>query len=263
MTILVLAIVNWKYGSTAGLVCYLISLILFLIEEIFIILIIVWRKGGLIKNAKKATARGFACSSLIFGFITIICALIAEIVIQNAQIIAELPCQSYKPRSNNNYYNYYRSLEEYDCSKLSWDYRAGKVKDSEVLAPYICSSFLEILSVFLIMIWGNDRRRIEKEVDGPLTAATNIRPVAYAPGAIYGAQYPPYDGQQIYAQQIIIAQPGYDYPQGGVYQVQGGNLVYQQGGRPRVVQANQQNQSGSNDAFYQGNQNNFVQEKYH
>lgn len=282
MSAIVLFLVNWEYASNLGLVCYIISLVLFVIAEIFLILIIIWRKNGTIKSGNKPKAKGFACSGIVFSIITLLCAVIAEIAIPIAQEDVEYPCKYYHYNDYDDYddyrggYGYYRFLEEYDCEKMGSNYRTHKLKYSEIMAPYLCSSFLETCSFLLLMLWISENRRVARGVDGPLTSNNYGTSMGYSRGVVYGAQYPPYGGEQIYAQQVII-QPAYGqnvygqgypqvYPPGAVaYQQQVGSSQQQIYAQQAISQSNQQNQrvANSRDQFYQGNQNMNFSEKYH
>lgn len=277
MSILVLILVNWKYGSTAGLVSYIISLVIFIITEIFLILIVIWRKNGTIKSTNKPKAKGFACSGIVLSVITLISAIIAEIVIPSEQEKIEFPCRYYSYNNDqSNFSNrdseYYRYLQTNDCKFNDYNYRTHKIKDSEIIAPYFCSSFLETFSLLLIMLWENEHRRVIKGVDGPLTDDNYGRNMQYPQGGIYGAQYPPYGSNQVYFRQVIIQQP-YDpsnpqvYPPGSEILPQPQIDPNQQQGfyvQQGIHQANQVNKEGqsSQDQFYQGKQKFPLDEKY-
>ena len=169
-------------------------IILFLVVTSLLLLSIIihcWRKNDSIKTTKKVQAQKISSAGFALTIILFFICVIGDILIGNDFNKANHPCGDYYI---NGAYIYRNLLDKnsIDCRYYGINSYVEVVTLGEYAISYFCFSYTEIAMIFAMFLWRSSKIRIINEIDGPIPAP---QPVIVQQPVVYGAQYPPYDGQ--------------------------------------------------------------------
>ena len=170
ITIIAMIIINWDHAEYNGLILYIFILILLIANEIFIVLIVCWRKKILkVKLITKVINFGFI--GLVFSICLLIIFCITEIIIKSTFNNKDYPCKNYKNAS----FSFFRILNSINgkndldniCDDLDKNYYTKTVKHIEYFILYLNSTIVELLSFINIFLWSNFLKKVKNLNERP------------------------------------------------------------------------------------------------
>lgn len=162
-------LINWEHGGSIGLILYLFLISLNTINEIFLILIILWRKRNLLKEKYHSKAINFGLIGMVLSISIIIIYLIAEIIIKIHFEEKDYPCKKYKNISLSFFGRLLKKLntieegqdEENICEAFDRNYYTNTITKLEIIILYLTSTIVEFLSIINSCLWSNFLKKIK------------------------------------------------------------------------------------------------------
>lgn len=167
-TVVGMIIINWEHASYKGLILYIFIIILSIINELFLILILLWRKK-LFKNGYNSKVVNFSFIGLVFSISIIVIFLISEIFIKFNFNNKDYPCKNYK-RVSLSFFRLLGTVNEESnqediCETLDRNYYTKTVDKIEYIILYINSTVVEILSLVNTCLWTNFLKRVKQGIE--------------------------------------------------------------------------------------------------
>ena len=168
-TIIGLILINWEHGGSKGLILYIFLISLNIINEIFLILILLWRKKHLLKEKYHSKAINFCFIGMILCISIIVIYFIAEIIIKINFEEKDYPCKKYKNVSFSFFRRLLKKLNSIEedkgkenlCDTLDRNYYTKTITKIEMVMLYLTSTIVEFLSIINACLWNVLLKRIK------------------------------------------------------------------------------------------------------
>lgn len=170
ITIIAMIIINWNHAGSKGLILYIFLLFLNILNEIFLILIIIFlymKKNSNDKFHSRIINLGFI--GMVFSICILIIFSITEIIIKSNFNDLDFPCRNYKSVS----LSFFRLLQTINdesnkvdlCESLDKNYDTKTTNKREHIILYFNSTIVEILSLINVCLWANFIKKFKSQME--------------------------------------------------------------------------------------------------